>query len=244
MNGARANTPVAATAAPRDLQDFLQHWTGSSDSDSYRGQLDVRIMRAVAGDYEAARRPLSMVSTEQQEMALRLIESLIAIRESHDGDPTAAAEHVLQQFQELEESLRPLSELRIPTIALCQEVRGFGQYQPIEPPRFPAGVPSEFVVYCEVSDFLSEKQADGMYCTRFEMRTQLLSRGGETVLELRDRDIVDRCRGQRRDCFIPRLVSLPATLSPGEYVVKVTMVDKLGEKTAENRTTLRVVASP
>ena len=103
---------------------------------------------------------------------------------------------------------------------------------------------SEFVVYCELQDFVSKQGEDGLYQASFDLRTQILNRGGEVVLELEDRDIVDRCRQPRRDCFIPRLVWLPATLSPGEYVVKISVTDKLGEKMAENRATFRVVASP
>jgi hypothetical protein len=37
-------------------------------------------------------------------------------------------------------------------------------------------------------------------------------------------------------------VRLPASLSPGEYVVKITLVDKLGQKVAENRATFRLSA--
>jgi hypothetical protein len=76
------------------------------------------------------------------------------------------------------------------------------------------------------------------------MRTRVLDSAGKVVLDVRDLDIEDRCRQQRLDFFIPRLVRLPATLSPGEYVVKVTISDKLGEKVAENRATFRVVVRP
>ena len=50
----------------------------------------------------------------------------------------------------------------------------------------------------------------------------------------------------RRDvgrCPTYALVRLPATLAPGDYVAKVTLVDKLGGKVAENRATFRIVTS-
>jgi hypothetical protein len=93
-----------------------------------------------------------------------------------------------------------------------------------------------------VRDFVSEKQDDGLYQTRFDLRTTVLNRAGDTALEYTDADVVDRCRNRRSDCFIPRLIRLPATLSPGEYVVKVSVTDKLGRKVAENRVTIRVTA--
>jgi len=103
---------------------------------------------------------------------------------------------------------------------------------------------AEFVLYCEVRDFVSEQRDDGFYYTRFDLTTTLLSHSGDVVLELKDTDITDRCRNLRHDCFIPRLVRLPASLSPGQYVAKVTVVDKLGQKVAENRATFQIVARP
>jgi hypothetical protein len=114
----------------------------------------------------------------------------------------------------------------------------------IEPARFFSGDAAEFVLYCEVADFVSEHRADGDYYTVFDMTSAVLNRAGDVVLELKDADIVDRCRNRRADCFIPRLVRLPATLSPGRYVAKVTIVDKLGEKVAENSAAFELVARP
>jgi hypothetical protein len=98
------------------------------------------------------------------------------------------------------------------------------------------------VLYCEVRNFVTQQEQDGLYVARFELRTAILDDGGQTVLEIRDADVVDRCRQQRQDCFIPRLVRLPATLPAGNYVAKVTVVDRLGDKLAESRVTFRVIS--
>jgi hypothetical protein len=237
----RVNVGASASVTPISLSQLLDHWPDNSDGAPFQQQLDLRLLRVAAGEYEAARQPLAAVSTQQQEMATRMVESLIAVREAHDGDPDGAAGRVLAEIDHLREYLRRSSDLRLPTLAICQEVSGFGQYRLIEPPRFPAGTTNEFVAYCEVRDFVSEKREDGQYETRFEMRTRVLDSAGEIVLDLRDADIIDRCRQPRQDCFIPKLVRLPGTLSPGEYVVKITLLDKLGSKVAENRAPFRIV---
>src|SRR5262249_27900097 len=141
------------------------------------------------------------------------------------------------------DALRKLGDLGLSNPVICRAVRGFGQYDPIEPARFPAGVPTEFVLYTEVRDFASQKLEDGAYETRFELTTLILTRSGDTVLDLKDANIVDHARNRRHDCFIPRLVRLPATLSPGNYVAKISLTDKLGKKVAEARTPFQVVAS-
>ncbi|MGD8452321.1 MAG: hypothetical protein PVJ57_10925 [Phycisphaerae bacterium] len=241
---AAVNGTATAHNAPVSLRDMLDHWPGDPEASTFRRQLDRRMIAVLAGDYAEARRPLTMVSDAQQDIAARFVESLIVIRDEHDGDPAGASTRVMEELAELSEALRSLSDLRIPTLAICQEVSGYGIYKPIEPAVFPGGVPSEFVTYCEVSDFVRQRGEDGLYVSRFDMRTRVLDSLGETVLDVRDRDIVDRCRQPRHDCFIPRLIRVPGTLAPGEYVVKVTIVDKLGEKVTENRASFRVLAGP
>ena len=237
--GPGINAPTRARTAPTSLSQFLAQLPAADDS-SFREQLDMRVLWVIAGDYERARHQLEMVTAEQQELATRFVEAWIVIREWHMGDQAGAASAAVRELEELQRSLFRLSDLSIPVLEICSEVRGYGQYDTIEPPQLLAGLSTEFVLYCEVSDFVSE-QRDGDYNTTFDITTTILNRAGDVVLEIKDADIVDRCRNHRHDCFIPRLVCLPATLSPGRYVAKVTVVDKLGKKVAENRAPFQVV---
>lgn len=238
------NAPVSSSSASEArVKSLIDALPATTDNPTFRQQLDQRLAQVLAGQYEAAREPLTLVSDEQQQMASRFVEALIAVRDGHLGDPAAANSAALAAIEQLSDELRRGSDLRLPVLAICSSVSGFGQYSPIEPPVFDAGVESEFVVYVEVRDFVSERQGDGLYQTRFDLRTAVLNRAGDVAFEHLDADVVDRCRNRRSDCFIPRLVRLPATLSPGEYVVKVSVTDKLGKKVAENRTTIRVAAS-
>lgn len=236
------NAPAEAADQPLTLEEFAEQWLDQPTETSFRGQLDQRLLLILAGKYEQARQPLEMVSDEQKQMATQFVEALIAIREGHGGDPGAEANRVLTQIEALMDSLVPLSDLRIPTLALTRAVRGFGRYEAFDPPHFLTGRENEFVVYCEVRNFLSRPTADGGYESQFSLRTTILNRAGDVVLEINDEHIADKCKTRRHDCFIPRLVRLPATLSPGEYVVKVTIVDKIAKKVAEKRTTFRIVA--
>ena len=236
------NSPATAANAPVTLDQLIEQWQAQPVDGSYRQQLDQRLVLVLAGKYEDARRPLESVSDQQQQMASRLIEMLIGIRESHGGNPRAEAQRVLTEVQALTDSLLQISDPEITTLALTRAVRGFGQYDLFDPADFPTGRANEFVVYSELRNFQSRKTDDGWFESEFSMKTTILNRGGEVILEINDDPIKDRCRSRRHDCFIPRLVRLPATLSPGEYVVKLTIVDKIGEKVTEKRTTFRIVA--
>ncbi len=237
------NAPAAAAGAPTTLADVLER-LGPPADDSFREQLDRRMMWVIAGEYDRAREPLAVVTAEQQELATRFIEAWVAIREGQADDPAGAVQAATRELNQLQTALQKLSDLRLPAVKVCSAVYGFGQYDALEPARFNAGVPNEFVLYCEVSDFVSEQSEDGWFTSTFDLTTTLLNRAGEAVLELKDTNIVDRCRNRRRDCFIPRLVRLPAALAPGAYVAKTTVVDKLGQKVAQERTTFQLVARP
>ena len=236
------NTPAEAMNGPTSLQGFLDTMVFPKDP-SFGQQLDLRVLRVVAGDYERAREPLTLVTAEQQELAARFVDALIAVREGHMGDLATAARNAGEALDELRTALSRISELNMPVLTICSAVRGYGQYDEIEPARFRCGT-SEFVLYCEIRDFVSEHRPDGFYYTTFDMTTAILNRIGDTVLEIRDVDISDRCRNHRHDCFIPRLVRLPPSLSPGQYVAKVTVVDKLGKKVAENSAPFELAAQP
>jgi hypothetical protein len=233
------NAPAFARSSAT-LRDYLdQNPLGAQPS--FREQLDRRMLWVVAGEYEHARQPLELVTAEQQELASRFVAAWIVVRDCHMGDQAAGASAALHELEQLETALRRLSDLSLSDVRICSAVRGFGQYDALEPAQFPAGAASEFVLYCEVHHFVSKEQ-DGAYESKFAMTTTLLNRAGETLLELKDADLVDRCRTRRHDCFIPRLVRLPATLAPGQYTAKVTVTDQLAQKLAESRATFQIAA--
>jgi len=51
------------------------------------------------------------------------VQATIAIREGHLGDPGGAASSALRELDQLTDALRKSSELSIPTLAICREVR-------------------------------------------------------------------------------------------------------------------------
>lgn len=236
---AAVNTSVRAQNTTPSLAEILRLASQEEDP-SFREQLDQRLLAVLAGEYRQARLPLTLVTAQQQALATAFVEALIAIREGQVGGDTGASGR--EQLGDLQRALHALADLSLPTVKICRAVTGFGQYELMEPARVRAG--DEFVLYCEVRDFVSESRADGYYYTTFDMTTTLLTPTGAKILTVADPDITDRCRNRRQDCFIPRLLRVPAETAPGSYVVKATLVDKLGQKVAENQTRLEVVARP
>lgn len=235
------NKPESASVADNDFQEMLEAALNSSTDPGFRAQIDKRLIAILAGKYDLARHPLEMASAAQQEMTGRFVESLIAIREGHGGDPASESAKVLEQINVLRDSLQKTSLLTLPTFAICRAVKGFGQYEPLSPPQFAAGRETEFVAYCEIRNFASEKRDGGQFQSRFSMKVAVLY-GENQVHSISADDIVDNTRTRRSDCFLSPLIRLPATLAPGDYVARITIHDKIGEKFAETTAKFRVVS--
>lgn len=240
---AEASNAEGATQSDAIAALLARVSAGSSDGradDSFRAQFDRRMIRLLAGDYEGARAPFEAVPAEQAQAAADFIEAIIAMREAHGGDSAAESSRVLAHLDRLRAGLIPLSELTLPQVAICREVVGFGLYEPIEPPHFPAGVPSEFVAYCEILHLSNQKLGSGEYETLFDVKVSLLTTDGRAVQEIDVPGVRTRWRDPRHECFIAPLVRLPASLSPGAYVAKITVADRIGQKVAQQRATFRV----
>lgn len=205
---------------------------------SFRAQLDQRLVAALAGRYVEAREPLELVSDSEAALARELVELYIAVRQA-DGFGAAEA---LDSARTIEKTLAEQSGLRIPRVQICWEVRGFGQYEPIRPAEFRTGVPIEFVLYVELQNYAMREAGEDAFEACFNLTTEIYSSAGELILSEQDAGIKDRCRARRQDCFLPKLVRLPATLSPGAYVAKVRVTDTIGAKIAEQRAAFRVTA--
>ncbi len=240
----RMNAPQDSAAPLTSVRELLRHRPSPGETDAFADQLDHRVLSALAGDLEAARRPLPLATAEQQAMATHLVESIIAIRSGGGADPASEIRDVLRELDGLYEQLAPAAELSLPTLVLCRSVRGFGVYESLDNPVFTTGAGIEFVTYAEVRDFATRLNDNGEHISQFGMKTTVLTSDGDIVLEIQDADIVDRCRSRRRDCFVPRLVRLPSDLSAGSYVVKITLMDKIGGKVAEARTTFQIATRP
>jgi hypothetical protein len=128
---------------------------------------------------------------------------------------------------DMADRLRSQAELNIPTLALCSKVDGFGAYDPIEPARFVAGKDHMVVLYCEVENFTSRQDSKQLWVTRFQQEAVLYTETGLPIWEDKTKGIVDMSRNRRHDFFIVKLVKLPANLTVGRYLMKVSVVDQL-----------------
>ncbi len=246
MAAGRVAAPLAqpnrgVRVQPGSLEELVDRVATESADASFREQLQRRVLHALAGNDDEARRPVQLYSAEKQELVASFVEMLIYLRDVPNGELTASEGAARSAIDRVVQSLRQVSGVRIPKFVLCNRVNSFGQYQPIDPPDFPAGRPVEFVAYTEVADWASQRTTGGGYRSVFGLKIEVFDAGGTPVHVENAEAIEDVCQTRRRDCFIAPLVRLPGSLSPGDYVVKVTLTDTIGKQFAQSRARIRVV---
>ena len=62
-------------------------------------------------------------------------------------------------------------------------------------------------------------------------------------MDLRGDVPVDLSRNRRHDFYVYKKLTLPRTLGPGRYVLKVTIVDQQSQRVAENSMTVNLMGS-
>jgi hypothetical protein len=147
----------------------------------------------------------------------------------------------IRPLTEMSDRLASQAELAVPVVALCKRVDGFGNYQPIDPPRFPAGRENPVIVYCEITNFESRLNDKRLWQTELTQQVNLYTEAGMLVWPDKSRPVKDECRNRRHDFFLYNVVKLPANLTIGRYLLKVSIEDRTAHRVAESTVPVEIV---
>ena len=202
-------------------------------------QLKLRLLYLITGQDEKAVAPLQTGDPVQAEFITALLKTL---RNSKNmiADPASKDPSSLAALDELRRLLGQQLPDSIPRIALVTRINSFGDYQALTPPKFPAGRPIQVFLYTEVYNFRSEPTDEGKLHTVLSQKVQIFDSTGKIVWERTEPNIVDRVVTPRRDFFIPFPINLPGELPAGEYILKVTVEDKLGATADQQKLTFTI----
>jgi hypothetical protein len=188
---------------------------------------------------------ISSLPDEDREMISAVMDGLSNYRNNLRSDNNMLLSRKVRPLLEMADRLRSLADLTIPTLALCQEVRGFGNYTPFDgdPPHFAAGMAHPVILYCEVQNFSSQLNDNKMWVTDLVQDAVLYTEGGMSVWTDKTRTVNDTARARRQDFFIVQRIDLPATLPMGRYLLKVSIEDKQSHHVAESTQPLEIIAN-
>lgn len=119
--------------------------------------------------------------------------------------------------------------LDIGRLEFCTQVKGFGEITAMPKEYLNPG--RQVLLYAEIGNFES-KHAGDEYETRLASQLTLESGDGKILATLDFDPIVDRCRTNRKDFYCHYTFSLPVSLAPNHYVLRLKVKDLAsGERT-------------
>ena len=136
------------------------------------------------------------------------------------------------------EALETLAPLELADFRLCRKIEGYAVFEPVDPKALKAG--RSVLLYCEVSGVRYEP-ADEAFHSRLAAKVELSpADGGEAVWSETLDAAEEFCRRRRRDYYVNYRITLPTTLAPGDYRLRLSLVDQISGQpaTAEARLTL------
>jgi len=152
----------------------------------------------------------------------------------------------LEMLQSALQDVLDTQPLRIRHAELCRRVSGYGVYDPV-PAAFVRGRPIRTIVYIELDNFTSVERSPTQYEVQLSQELVLYNESdGAAVWSHDPVRIVDKSRNERRDFFTVQLITLPAELNVGKYLLKVRITDhhaESGGAVCERSIPITIVAS-
>lgn len=222
-------------ASSRDLQELIDAAKIAlvNDPANPRKQLRLSLLQLANDQPKAAAQLSPALGHRQRELISQFVTSIGKV-DQRFSDPLLDTDAVLASIDDLRDSIRDTAELTIPSVALCSRVQTFGIYDEISSGHLRARQVNRVIVYCEVDHFKSRHDdSSNQFRTELGSHLELFTADGRSVWSQTEDRIVDLSRQQREDFFLAQLVSFPASLSAGEYVLKVSITDLQAQKTTE-----------
>lgn len=231
------NAPMSTrTAGPQatanDLIAALQD--AEPGADDLDRQWQLRLMQLAFGqEDEALAQAAQSLTPAQQKVLSAYVRAGAAARRAACDPATGCAEDALDSVEALRRVLSEMADPVVSSVALCRKVLTFGVFEEMDEADFVAGRTVQTIVYSELKNLRTEQTADGGFRTLLGMRLELFNPTGTSVWQQETAEIEDVCRRPRSDFFVAQRVTLPPTLPPGEYILKVMVEDKLSGRAHE-----------
>ena len=223
-----APAPVPAEKRQPTIEGLIAYLESQQPlSEKQRRQLAVLKALEAGGDSETV---LKAVADGSADSTFKELVTLTSDYQAGDPDKTMTA------LRHLEDQLRERSSVSIHSPTFCSKVVGFGNYDAVRTPVFLRGAPA--LIYFEVADFVCRKSKGEQFEYHLACQLTLLDTTGHSVGKVFNSDRAFHSKSQLRDCHWPITFVLPKTVQPGEYVLKITVTDRLKNQVAEERASL------
>ena len=206
-------------------------------------QTDFQLLKLLEEESVPDLQSMSGLTPEDRELLSTLMDSLANFRNQLRQNNNMLLSKKITPLVDMGNRLKTQAELTIPTFTFVSQAPGFGRYQAIDPARFIAGKPHIVGIYYEVENFRSQLNENNLYETRLTENLVLYTESsGLPVWQDRKSTLTDTSHRLRHDFFNAKNITLPASLTIGRYLLKVTIEDQEANRIAESTIPVEIVA--
>jgi hypothetical protein len=236
-----AMKPAASNGKPNDSEKAppADTWIEGLDRLRKLAKTEAETRRSGQAEWALRVRALDALGaelsgTEEVELWDRFLDVLASVSTFETPDDEVAGARIRKAVDALE----ALAPLRIGDLQVCHKVLGFGHFETIDPATLKAG--QALIVYCEMSG-LKYSTEQGGFRSRLASRVELVARKDGRLVWSQDLGMAeDLCRHRRRDYYVNYRLTLPASLSPGAYELRLTQTDLNSNRSASSSLALEL----
>ena len=206
---------------------------GRNELGYLRRQVYLRMLYLLSGKTTQAVQAIPGVDAADQEFWQKTMWGISAYFDDRgESDRRSRATQTITRLNEAVEHLRAEADLVVRNVVFCRKIDSFGSYDKVAKTEFRPG--EQVLVYAEIENFKTELTPEGRHRTRLKSEIELFQKIGSEYRESKQKfdfpPTEDVCRGYRRDYFHSYILTLPQSLGLGDYVLKLTITDHVGNK--------------
>jgi hypothetical protein len=208
--------------------------------DDRSAQMKLSVLYAVLGWEQTLAGKDKLPNKSTTDALAKNVARLIEIFDNTSLSPAQQANQALGPVCELQDLLKKEADLKIADLQICRAVDGFSDYKPMPQNYFQAGKRRPIIVYIELENFTSKYlDKEQTYKTSLALTVELIDKSGKVQFNWHDEPVDDFSRRKRRDFFVPPQLNLPP-LAAGDYLLKVTAEDLIGNKVTQKTLDLKI----
>jgi len=208
------------------------------DPNNLSAHVDLQFLHLLLGHSTPQMDTIASLAVEDRELIAAVLDGFNNFRATTRGEYGGLLGKKIRPLLEMAERLRAQSDLRIPMVALCTRVEGFGNYEPLT--HLFANREYPVILYCEIENFSSRVNAGKNWETNLTQECLLYNASGQRIWEDKRTSIADTCRNRRRDFFVVKMLRIPP-LAAGQYSLKITITDPQSNRGTQATLPLQIV---
>ncbi len=198
-----------------------------------RDQVALKLLEMIGEQPQEAISPIAGIDQSDQEFLQKLLWAHVNYFDTTTmPEPRQRATATIEQLDSAIRALQPRARLALSHLALCRRIQGFGDFEPFEKNEFSPG--QAVLLYAEIKNFTSLPHGDGRQKTLLKSLITIRadSDDGDIVQQIPVGPTTDLCRTTRRDYYHNYEFQIPRSLPLGNYLLRLTVTDMLGNKVA------------